>query len=51
MMELPSDVISSMKTNDPVPEAAMHAHAMTLPPPCLTDEVVFFGLCAVPCLL
>ncbi|MGH0155339.1 UNVERIFIED_CONTAM: hypothetical protein FKN15_053694 [Acipenser sinensis] len=34
--------------SEPVPEAAMHAHAMTLPPPCFTDEVACFGSSAVP---
>ena len=31
--------------------AAIHAHTMTLPPPCFTDEVVCFGSWAVPFLL
>ncbi len=32
----------------PVPETAMHAHTMTTPPPCFTDEAVSFGSFAVP---
>ncbi len=32
----------------PVPEAAMHAHAMTPLPPCFTDEAVSLGSFAVP---
>ncbi len=33
-----SAVTSSINTREPVPLAAIHAHAMTLPPPCFTDE-------------
>ncbi|MEE6522381.1 hypothetical protein FKM82_020897 [Ascaphus truei] len=29
----------------------MHAHAITLPPPCFTDDVVCFGSLAIPSLL
>ncbi len=46
-----SAVTSSINTREPVPLAAIHAHAMTLPPPCFTDEVVCLGLWAVPFLL
>ncbi len=46
-----SAVTSSINTREPVPLAAIHAHAMTLPPPCFTDEVVCFGSWAVPFLL
>ena len=46
-----SAVTSSVNTREPVPLAAIHAHAMTLPPPCFTDEVVCFGWWAVPFLL
>ena len=35
-----SAITSSINTREPVPLAAIHAHAMTLPPPCFTDEVV-----------
>ena len=38
-----SAVTSSINTREPVPLTAIHAHAMTLPPPCCTDEVVCFG--------
>ncbi len=38
-----SAVTSSINTREPVPLAAIHAHAMTLPPPCFTDEVVCLG--------
>ncbi len=34
---LSSYIKSSVKLRKPVPEAAMHAHAMTPPPPCFTD--------------
>lgn len=37
---LPSQVTSPMKTTEPVPGAAIHAQAITLPLLCLTDEVV-----------
>ncbi len=43
-----SAVTSSINTREPVPLAAIHAHAMTLPPPCYTDEVVYLGSWAVP---
>ncbi len=46
-----SAVTSSINTREPVPLAAIHAHAMTLPPPCFTDEVVCLGSWAVPFLL
>ena len=46
-----SAVTSSINTREPVPLAAIHAHAMTLPPLCFTDEVVCFGSWAVPFLL
>ncbi len=46
-----SAVTSSINTREPVPLAATHAHAMTLPPPCFTDEVVCLGSWAVPFLL
>ena len=39
---------SSINTREAVPLAAIHGHAMTLPPPCFTDEVVCFGSWAVP---
>ncbi len=39
-----SYIKSSVKLRRPVPEAAMHAHAMTPPPPCFTDEAVCFGI-------
>ena len=34
--------VTSINTREPVPLAAIHAHAMTLPPPRFTDEVVCF---------
>ncbi len=34
---LSSYIKSSVKLSGPVPETAMHAHAMTPPPPCFTD--------------
>ena len=46
-----SAATSSINTREPVPLAAIHAHAMTLPPPCFTDEAVCFGSWAVPFLL
>ena len=46
-----SAVTSSINTREPVPLAAIHAHTITLPPPCFTDEVVWFGSWAVPSLL
>ncbi len=46
-----SAVTSSINTREPIPLAAIHAHAMTLPPPCFTDEVVCLGSWAVPFLL
>ncbi len=46
-----SAVTSSINTREPVPLAAIHAHAMTLPPPCFTDEVVCLGSWAVTFLL
>ena len=46
-----SAVTSSIITREPVPLATIHAHTMTLRPPCLTDEVVCFGSWAVPFLL
>ncbi len=46
-----SAVTSSINTREPVTLAAIHAHAMTLPPPCFTDEVVCLGSWAVPFLL
>lgn len=51
MWLLPSSVIWSMNTIDPVPLEAMHANAITLPPPCFTGDVVCFGSWAVPSLL
>ncbi len=45
---LSSYIKSSVKMRGPVPEAAMHAHAMTPPPPCFTDEAVCLGSFAVP---
>lgn len=49
----PSAVTSSMKTSEPVQLTALHAHdaTITLPPPCLTDEVLCFGSWALPFLL
>ncbi len=46
-----SAVTSSINTREPVPLAAIHAHAVTLPPSCFTDEVVCLGSWAVPFLL
>ncbi len=46
-----SAVTSSINTREPVPLAGIHAHAMTLPPPCFTDEVVCLGSWAIPFLL
>lgn len=34
----PVFVASSINNSDPVPLEAMHAHAITLPPPCSTDD-------------
>ncbi len=45
---LSSYIKSSVKLRGPVPEAAMHVHAMTPPPPCFTDEAVCLGSFAVP---
>ncbi len=45
---LSSYIKSLVKLRGPVPEAAMHAHAMTPPPPCFTDEAVCLGSFAVP---
>ncbi len=45
---LSSYIKSSVKMRGPVPETAMHAHAMTPPSPCFTDEAVCLGLYAVP---
>ena len=46
-----SSVTSPITTSDPVPLEAMHAHAITLPPPCFTDDEVCFGSRAVPIIL
>ncbi len=35
--------IHSVTLRGPVPEAAMHAPAMTTPPPCFTNEAVCLG--------
>lgn len=32
------------QNSGPIPLAAILAHPITLPPPCLTDDVVYFGL-------
>ncbi len=45
---LSSYIKSSVKLKGPVPETAMHAHAMTPPTPCFTDEAVCLGLFAGP---
>lgn len=37
-----STVTSSINTSASVPLTAKHVHAITLPPPCLTDDVVCF---------
>lgn len=42
-----SAVTSSLNIADTVPLAAIHACAITLPPPCLTDDVICFWLSAV----
>ncbi len=44
---LSSYIKSSVKLRGPVPETAMHAHVMTPPPPCFTDEAVCLGSFAV----
>ncbi len=36
--------IHSVKLRGPVPEAAMHAPAMTTPPPCFTNEAIRGGV-------
>ena len=41
----------SINTSDPVPLEAIHAHAITLPPLCFTDDGVCFGSWAIPSLL
>ncbi len=41
---LSSYIKSSVKLRKPVPETAMHAHAMTTPPTCFTDEAVCLGI-------
>ncbi len=45
---LSSYIKLSVKLRGSVPETAMHAHAMTTPPPCFTDEAVCLGTFAVP---
>ncbi len=45
---LSSYIKSSVKMRGPVPETAMHAHPMTPPPPCFTDEAVCLGSFLVP---
>ncbi len=45
---LSSYIKSSVKLREPVPEAAMHTHAMISPPPCFTDEAVCLGSFVVP---
>ncbi len=45
---LSSYIKSSVKLRGSVPETAMHAHAMTPPPPCFTVEAVCLGSFAVP---
>ncbi len=45
---LPSCVTSLMKINEPVPEEAMKAQTITLPPLCFTDELVCLGSWADP---
>ena len=42
--------VSSMTRSEPLPSAAVHAQAITPPPPCLADEVLCFGSLAVPSL-
>ncbi len=42
-----SAVTSLINTCEPVPLGAIHVHAITLPPPCLTLDVVCFGSWAV----
>lgn len=44
----PSFVTSSIKMSEPVSEATMHGHAMTLLPQGFTDEVICLGSFAVP---
>ncbi len=46
-----SSVSSSLNTSNPVPLEVMYAHAITLPPPCFTDDIVCFWSWAVPSLL
>ncbi len=43
-----SYIKSSVKLRGPVPETAMHAHAMTTPLPCFTEEAGCLGSFAVP---
>ncbi len=47
MVQCPSKFIlllsSSVKMRGSVPETVMHAHAMTTPQPCFTDEAVCLG--------
>ncbi len=45
---LSSYIESSVKLRGPVPETAMHAHSMTPPLPCFTDEAVCLGSFVVP---
>ncbi len=42
-LPLSSYIKSSVKLRGPVPGTAMHAHAMTPPPPCFTDKAVCVG--------
>ena len=44
IVQLPSAVQSSMKISVPVPVAAIHAHAITSQPPCLTKDLGHFLL-------
>ncbi len=43
-----SCIKSSVKLRGPVPETAMHAHVMTPPPLCFTDEAVCLGSFSAP---
>ncbi len=45
---LSSYIKSLVKLRGPVPETSMHAHAMTPPPPCFTDEAECLGSFTVP---
>ncbi len=43
IMLLSSYIKLLVKMRGPVPETVIHAHAMTTPPQCFTDETVCFG--------